>query len=103
MIQGNVRSFRYVQRLNKAHTEARRLLLATAFVSEELNKFFLGELLALVFGVTFGSIQVFFKRSAIPYPGLLGSLDDLSFGQLVPLIFILLPILAAGEVYFGKS
>ena len=33
----------------------------------------------------------------------MGSKNDINFGQLVPLLLMLLPIFAAGEVFFGNN
>lgn len=69
---------------------------------QELQKSFLGDLLSVIFGFTFGITTVIYSRIDTPSVGLSGDENVMSFGQLVPLLLIALPILAAGEVYFGK-
>ena len=38
----------------------------------------------------------------MPSGGLVGNQNTMSFGQLVPLLLMALPVFAAGEVYFGR-
>ena len=69
----------------------------------EINHSFLGDLLTLEFGVAFGITQVIIARIYQPVAGIVGSQNEINFGQLVPLLLMLLPFLAAGEVYFGNN
>ena len=68
----------------------------------EISHSFLSDILTLLFGIVYGVTQVFVNRSDEPGAGIVGSQNSVSFGQLVPLLLILLPLFAAGEVYFGN-
>ncbi len=72
------------------------------YLNREMQSSFLSEILTLLFGVSYGISQLITNREAIPSAGLLGDQNAMSFGQLVPLLLIALPVLAAGEVYFGE-
>lgn len=72
------------------------------YLSQEMQSSFLSEILTLLFGVSYGISQVIINRSDIPTGGLSSDQNAMSFGQLVPLLLIALPVLAAGEVYNGK-
>ena len=69
----------------------------------EINSSFLSDLLTLQFGVALGITQVIDSRIDKPSAGVVGSQNDINFGQLVPLLLMLLPLFAAGEVYFGNN
>ena len=69
----------------------------------EINHSFLSDLLTLHFGVAIGITQVIDSRIDKPSAGVVGSQNDINFGQLVPLLLMLLPLFAAGEVYFGNN
>ena len=92
----------YYNLMSKRSRTTRRLALLLMMMTE-INHSFLGDLLTLEFGVAFGITQVVIARIAKPSAGVVGSQDDINFGQLVPLLLILLPFLAAGEVYFGNN
>ena len=92
----------YYNLRSKRSQIARRLLIILIMVTE-INHSFLGDILTLEFGVAFGITQVIYTRIAQPIAGIEGSQDDINFGQLVPLLLMLLPFLAAGEVYSGKN
>lgn len=72
------------------------------YLNQEMQRSFLSEILTLFFGVSYGIAQVITNRNDVPDTGLSGDQNAISFGQLIPLLLILLPVLAAGEVYFGK-
>ena len=74
-----------------------------AIMLNEINYSFLGDLFTLEFGVALGISQVIVSRTAEPSAGIVGSQNDINFGQLVPLLLMLLPFFAAGEVYFGNT
>ena len=80
-----------------------QMILRIRFISQEIRNTFLSELLTLTFGVTYGMVHVAVARESVPTAGFLGDPNAMSFGQLVPLLLMALPILAAGEAYFGES
>ena len=86
----------------KKHSALSRRVAEIRYLNQEMQSSFLGEILTLLFGVSYGISQVIINRSDIPTAGLSGDQNAMSFGQLVPLLLIALPVLAAGEVYFGK-
>ncbi len=79
-----------------------RRVIEIWYLNQEMQKSFLSEILTLLFGVSYGISQVITNRNQVPMAGLSGNQDAMSFGQLVPLLLITLPVLAAGEVYFGE-
>ena len=80
----------------------RRQIYSLRYFYSQLNDSFLGEILTLLFGVTYGITSVVMSRVQVPDVGLSAGQNSMSFGQLVPLLLMLLPCLAAGEVFFGK-
>ena len=90
--------------LLKAEGKGWRLALTRiAILRREIQHSFMGVLLSLLFAVTYGIAQIIVYRQAKPSGGLTGAENSISFGQLVPLLLMLLPVFAAVEVYFGKS
>ena len=75
----------------------------TGIMLMEINYSFLGDLLTALFGIIYGITLVFVSRSNEPGSGIDGSQNSVNFGQLVPLLLMLLPLFAAGEVYFGNN
>ena len=97
------RYIRHYDRLKSTRSgRVRRFHLALIMMSE-INHSFLGDLLTLEFGVAFGITQVIISRKEEPSAGIVGSQNDLTFGQLVPLLLMLLPLFAALEAYFGNT
>lgn len=79
-----------------------RRLIEMWYLNQEMQRSFLSEILTLLFGVSYGISQVVTNRNQIPSAGLSGDQNAITFGQLVPLFLLTLPMLAAGEVYYGK-
>ena len=73
------------------------------FELQEVWSSFLGNILGLIFGLSYGIARVVTSRAATPSAGFYGNENEMGFGQLVPLLLIALPVLAAGEVYCGRS
>lgn len=69
------------------------------FINDLIAQSFLGEILTLTFGMSYGIAQIITARISIPSAGLFGSQNELELGQLMPLLLMGLPILAAGEAY----
>ena len=86
----------------KPRSALSRRWLEIVHLGQEMQRSFLSEILTLLFGVSYGIAQVITNRNDIPTGGLSGDQNAMSFGQLVPLLLISLPVLAAGEVYFGE-
>lgn len=72
------------------------------YLNQEMQNSFLGEIHDLLFSVSYGIAQVIINRNQIPTGGLSGDQNAISFGQLVPLLLIALPVLAAEKVYFDE-
>ena len=79
-----------------------RRVAEIAYLIQEMQKSFLSEILTLLFGVSYGIAQVITNRNDTPRAGITGDQNAMTFGQLVPLLLIALPVLAAGEVYSGE-
>lgn len=109
-LQENRRDSRLIHRLNalsksqRPRPSLRRGLALIHFIFAELSDCFLYQILFLLFGITYGLVQIAACRWAyMSAPAdIIGSENEMGFGQLVPLLLITLPILAAGEAYFGK-
>ena len=86
---------------NKRSALSRRVA-ELRYLNQEMQSSFLSEILTLLFGVSYGISQVITNRNDEPDWGISGDQNSMSFGQLVPLLLIALPGLAAGEVYFGE-
>ena len=79
-----------------------RRVAEIVYLVQEMQKSFLSEILTLLFGVSYGVSQVITNRNDTPRAGISGDQNAMTFGQLVPLLLIALPVLAAGEVYSGE-
>ena len=100
---------RAYQKLNASHkpsiaSKLRFWLSMLPFFYNELFNSFLWELSFATFGFTYGLLQVIANRwpqffSSLTQPIDMG--DVMGFGQIVPLLLLLLPGLAAVEVYEG--
>ena len=97
------RCIRYYHRSESRGSKLRRSVQLILILMEEINCSFLGDLFTLYFGVVFGITQVIVGRTDEPEAGIVGSQNVVNFGQLVPLLLMLLPLIAAGEVYFGNN
>ena len=75
------------------------LYFSLFFFSEYLDSF-LWQITWLFFGNVFGITQIYCYRWA-NRPAVHGDENSMGFGQIVPLLLIALPILAAGEVLYG--
>ena len=95
------RRFDRVMRNNR--NRLKRVAWATAFMTQEISYSFLSQISILVFDLTYGFAQTIMYRTYTPTRGIDGNQNEMGFGQLVPLFLLLLPVLAIGEIYFGKS
>lgn len=77
-------------------------LVETMFLFQEFQRSFLSEISFSLSSLAYGITQVFIYRNNIPEAGLSGDQDTMSFGQLLPLLLLALPVSAAGELYFGE-
>lgn len=80
-----------------------RYALATVFMGRELAFSFFITMALLITDITYGFVQVFEYRAAAPLGGIKGNQNEISFGQLVPLLLLLLPIFTMMEIHSGKS
>lgn len=74
----------------------------TMFLFQEFQRSFLSEISFSLFSLAYGITQVFVYRNSIPEAGLSDDQNTMSFGQLVPLLLLALPVLTAGELFFGE-
>lgn len=102
-LQQRRRWWKYCGYWKERHSALSRRGAEIAYLYNEMRRSFLSEILILLFGVSYGISQVITNRVQIPSAGIAGDQNTMSFGQLVPLLLIALPVLAAGEVYFGES
>lgn len=84
------------------NSASKRQLVETIFLFQELQRSFLHEILVLFSAVAFGIGQVISTRRVKPEVGLSGDENKMSFGQLVPLLLLALPLMTAVDVYFGE-
>jgi hypothetical protein len=81
-----------------------RLISIFALLSEASAAYldsFMWQIVWLIFGLAFGISQIVQNRW-ISLPPLDGSDSRMDFGQIVPLLLLTLPMLAAGEAYYGE-
>lgn len=101
-LQQRRRWWRYCNGWVKHRSAISRHMVEFWYLNQEMQRSFLGEILTTLFGVGYGIAQVITYRNLVPKAGLSGDQNTISFGQLVPLLLIALPILAAGEIYYGE-
>ena len=101
-LQQRRRWWRYCSGWVKHRSAIPRRMVEFWYLNQEMQRSFLSEILTTLFGVTYGIAQVITCRNLVPKAGLSGDQDSISFGQLVPVLLITLPLLAAGEIYYGE-
>lgn len=101
-LQQRRRWWKYCNDWIKNRSALSRRVIEIWYLNQEMQRSFLSEILTLLFGVSYGISQVITNRNQVPNAGLSGNQNDISFGQLVPLFLIALPVLAAGEIYYGE-
>ena len=101
-LQQRRRWWRYCNSWVKHRSAISRRMVELWYLYQEMQRSFLSEILTMLFGVGYGIAQVITTRNQVPNAGLSGDQDSLSFGQLVPLLLIALPLLTAGEIYYGE-
>ena len=93
---------RFELELKTNHSRIRSYTLAIFFMDREFAFSFSVTLALLLVDLTYGLVQVFNYRAATPHGGIDGNQDEISFGQLVPLLLLLLPLFTVGEIHSGK-
>ena len=73
------------------------------FFFTELQDSFLWQVVWIVFGNFYGALQLITLRFVPPVPTVIGNDNQMVFGQLVPLMLLALPLMAAIEAYFGMD
>ena len=101
-LQQRRRWWRYCNGWVKHRSAISRRMAEFWYLNQEMQRSFLSEILTTLFGVGYGIAQVIATRNSVPKAGLSGDQNSISFGQLVPLLLIALPLLAAGEIYYGE-
>jgi hypothetical protein len=103
---------RSVARLNTSPNRRCPLIpiLRTTYIWSQLLGSFLWNIVWMIFGNVFGLLQICSTRwGSLPMdlPGfrlyVIGSENTWGFGQMVALLLLTLPLLAAGEAYSGMS
>lgn len=94
---------RFESNLTSSHRLIKRYALATLFMGRELAFSFFITLALLIADLTYGFVQVFEYRASTPHGGINGNQNEISFGQLVPLLLLLLPMFTMGEIHSGKG
>lgn len=97
------RYLRYKYQWQRQKSAVRKRVSRILFLSQELQYAFMANLFTLLFGVVYGTSEVNLSQNNVPEAGRSGNQSKMSFGQLDPLLLMILPILAAGDVYFGKE
>ncbi|KAL6714805.1 hypothetical protein ACLMJK_007065 [Lecanora helva] len=92
----------YATRQGKGGRYSPRWLLQLALLKEMISQAFLSDLMTLLFGFVFGVTRIIVSRKSQGY-NVVGDEDKINFGQVVPLLLLALPILAAGEAYFEQA
>ena len=95
---------RFDSYLKNRHRPIERYFLAALFMYQELEFSFFITMALLLADLTYGFAQLFKYRATTPHGGIIGSQDEiLSFGQLVPLFLLVLPLFTMGGIHSGKS
>ena len=75
---------------------------AFVFITVELRRGFVGQITTLLATFTYGLGQIFVMRSSTPFQGISGSQNTMAFGQILPLLLLLLPCFTVLELYSGE-
>ena len=76
---------------------------AVTLVSLELYSSFLAPLLWALLNLVWGSLQLLNPRTALANQGQIEEENTFGFGQIIPLMLLALPLVAAFDAYYGKS
>ena len=101
-LQQRRRWWKFCRDWAKKRSDLSRRMAEIIYLVQEMQKSFLSEILTLLFGVSNGIPQVITNRNDALTAGISGDQNAMTFGQLVPLLLIVLPVLAAGEVNSGE-
>ena len=63
----------------------------------------LSNVMEILFGNVYGIANLMESRSYGSFWSLSGNANEMGFGQMVPLLLFLLPVIAAGQSYFGRT
>ena len=94
------------QKVSWAHILSYRTYLATYAVmlaSLELYSSFLVPLLWALLNLVWGSLQLLNPRTALAKQGQIAEENAFGFGQIIPLMLLALPLVAAFDAYYGRS
>lgn len=69
----------------------------------DLYSSFLAPLLWVLISLIWGSLQLLFPRMALANSGVISAEDSFEFGQIIPLMLLVLPLVAVFEAYYGWS
>lgn len=98
-VRGDVRVKNFRMRIQAA---IQTRFWISIYLMQEINESFLGKILWLTFGNAYGIIGIIQARWLFsPFFRVVGNEVEMGFGQIVPLLLLLLPLLAAGEAYYG--
>ena len=75
---------------------------AVTLASLELYSSFLAPLLWVLLSLIWGSLQLLFPRMKLPKQ-VIAEENTFGFGQIIPLMLLALPLVAAFEAYYGQS
>ena len=88
--------------IKNSHGRFRSYLLAVVFIAIEYSYSYISQITILIFDLAYGFAYTITYRLDTPKGGIEGNQNEMGFGQLVPLFLLLLPGLAAGEIYVGE-
>lgn len=75
---------------------------AVTLTSLELYSSFLTPLLWVLLNLIWGSLQLLFPRMKLAHQDLIAEENTFGFGQIIPLMLLALPLVAAFEAYYGQ-
>lgn len=81
----------------------RSYILALVFVAKEFKFSFLSQISILHFEFIFSIDQIITSRLDSPAQGISGNQNTMSFGQLVPIFFLVLPCFTVLDLYSGEA
>ena len=88
--------------LDRVNLRATKTMLLFSFKVQRYYSSFLSSIPVSLFGLSYGITQVSVSRWLVA-PDITEDANKMSFGQIVPLFLLLLPGLAAAEIYYGIS
>ncbi|KAL8997828.1 MAG: hypothetical protein Q9169_003001 [Polycauliona sp. 2 TL-2023] len=97
-----IRHARFKSAMEHSNGRLRAYIIATLFVADEMSYAFVRQVTILICNFVYAITSTIVLRKDLPIEGIDGDQNEMGFGQLVPLVLLLVPALGLGEIYFGN-